>query len=314
VFGEVDYRFADHWTATVGLRWFHSYRSDEQVLVQQFFPGAPVGAQPFQDFRETHTFKKFQLTREISPDWLVYVEAAEGFRAGGPNYPGGFALTAPPYAADSIWNYEFGWKAALADRRVEWTGALFRIDWTHVQQLLPVQIFSAIVNGGNARAEGFETELLAYLTRSLTFNAGVSFSDAHLAGAQPLVTNPASQLQPGDELGGVPQWTANAAVNYVHFIGDGLRVRGRLDQSFLSSRANIAAARNPGYFRIDDANLTSLSLAIEREKTWTASLRIYNLLNDFVPLSGKTSDGNLIRTITAARPRTVSLNLELQFR
>jgi outer membrane receptor protein involved in Fe transport len=314
MFGEVDYRFATGWTATVGLRWFHSYRSDQQTIVQQFFPGAPVGPQPFQDFRETHTFKKFQLTRNISSDWLMYVEAAEGFRAGGPNYPGGFALTAPPYAADSIWNYEVGWKAALADHRIEWTGALFRIDWSNVQQLLPTQIFSAIVNGGNARADGFETELLAHLTRRLTFNGGVSFSNAHLVGAQPSVSNPASQLQSGDELGGVPQWTANVAVNYVRPVRGELLLRGRLDHSYMSSRSNIAAARSPSYFRIDDANLTNLTVALEREESWTASLRIYNLLNDFVPLSGKTSDGNLIRTITAARPRTVSLNLERRFR
>jgi outer membrane receptor protein involved in Fe transport len=207
-----------------------------------------------------------------------------------------------------------GWKAALADRRIEWTAALFRIDWSNVQQLLPVQIFSAIVNGGNARADGFESELSAHVTRNLTFNAGASYSNAHLVGAQPLVANPTSQLQSGDELGGVPQWTANAAVNYMRSLGAGLIARARLDQSYMSSRPSIAAARNPSYFRIDDANLTNLTLALEREQQWTASLRIVNLLNDFVPLSGKTADGNLIRTITAARPRTVSLNLELQFR
>jgi len=314
LFGETDYRFAPGWKATVGLRWFHSYRSDEQIIVQQFFPGSPTGAQPFQDFRESHLFKKFQLARELAPERLIYVEAAQGFRAGGPNYPGGFALTAPPYEADSIWNYELGWKLALADRRIEWTGALFRINWSNVQQLLPVQIFSSIVNGGAARSDGFETELTARVTQAFTLNAGVSFSNAHLVGTQPVVANPASQLRAGDRLGGVPRWTANAAANYVRPIPGGLLFRTRIDYNYLSSRGNIAAARSPSYFRIDDASLTNLAVAIEREDTWTASLRVNNLWNDFVPLSGKTEDGNLIRTITAARPRTLSLNLEWRFR
>jgi iron complex outermembrane receptor protein len=313
LFGEADYRFASGWKATVGLRWFHSYRSDQQIIVQQFFPGSPTGRQPFQDFRESHTFKKFQLTRELAQDRLIYVEAAQGFRAGGPNYPGGFALTAPPYEADSIWNYELGWKTALMDRRVEWTGALFRINWSNVQQLLPVQIFSSIVNGGAARSDGFETELTARITRAFTLNAGVSFSNAHLVGTQPVVANPASQLRSGDRLGGVPKWTANAAASYVRSVPGGLLFRTRIDYNYLSSRGNIAAARSPSYFRIDDASLTNLSLALEREDTWTASLHINNVWNDFVPLSAKTADGNLIRTITAARPRTLSLNLQWRF-
>jgi outer membrane receptor protein involved in Fe transport len=314
LFGEADYRFAAGWKATVGLRWFHSYRSDQQIVVQQFFPGSPTGPQPFQDFRESHTFKKFQLTRELAPDRLLYVEAAQGFRAGGPNYPGGFAHTAPPYEADSIWNNELGWKLALAEHRIEWTGALFRIDWSNVQQLLPVQIFSSIVNGGAARSDGFETELTARVTRAFTVNAGVSFSNAHLVGPQPIVANPASQLRDGDRLGGVPRWTANAAASYARPVQGGLLFRTRLDYSYMSSRGTIAAARSPSYFRIDDASLTNLAVALEREDTWTASLRINNLWNDFVPLSGKMEDGSLIRTITPARPRTLSLNLEWRFR
>ncbi len=141
------------------------------------------------------------------------------------------------------------------------------------------------------------------MTRTLTLNAGVSFSNAHLIGPQPAVTNVTAQLQDGDRLGGVPKWTANAAASYVRPVTDGLLFRTRIDYSYLSSRANIVSSRSPSYFRIDDAELTNLTLALEREDTWTASLRVNNLWNDFVPLSGKVADGNLIRTVTAARPR-----------
>ncbi len=89
---------------------------------------------------------------------------------------------------------------------------------------------------------------------------------------------------------------------------------GRFDCSYMSSRGNIAAARNPSYFRIEDASLSSFALALEREASWTASLRVSNLWNDFVPLSGRAAEAGLIRTITAARPRTLSLNVEWRFR
>jgi outer membrane receptor protein involved in Fe transport len=282
-------------------------------LVQQFFPDAPVGSQPFQEFRESELFKKFQLTYEFTAGRLLYAQAAQGFRAGGPNYPGGFALTAPPYAADSIWNYELGWKLALANRRVEWTGALFRIDWSDVQQLLPVQIFSAIVNGGDARSDGFETELSAALGGGFSFNLGASYADAHLIGPQPIVTNPSLQLEDGDRLAGVPKWTTNAALSYEHSLRSNLLIRGEVDYSYLSSRGNIVNPRSPTYFVIDGAGLTNLHLAIERADRWTAALHIYNALNEFVPASGKMADANLIQTITAARPRTISLNLSREF-
>ena len=312
-FGEGTYHFLPEWSATLGLRWFHSYRSDQQVLVQQFFPGSPVGAQPFQDFSESALFKKFQLTWQPSSDHLFYVTAAQGFRAGGPNYPGGFALTAPPYEADSAWNYEFGWKLSLADQRLDWTGALYRIDWTNVQQLLPVQIFSAIVNGGAARSDGFESELALRASRSLTFTAGAAYANAHLQGTQPIVTNPALQLQDGDRLAGVPEWTVNAAASWQHAIGDGLMINGKVNYSYMSSRGNIVSARSANYFVIPGGDITGLHLSVERAQRWAAAVHVSNLFNQFVPLSGKVQDGNLIRTVTAARPRTVSLNYSFWF-
>jgi outer membrane receptor protein involved in Fe transport len=306
VFGEGTYHFVPQWSATVGLRWFHSYRSDQQVLVQQFFPGAPVGAQPFQEFSESALFKKFQLAYQPGADHLFYVAAAQGFRAGGPNYPGGFALTAPPYDADSTWNYEFGWKLSLLDHRVDWTGAVYRIDWKNVQQLLPVQIFSSIVNGGAARSDGFETELAIRATRSVTINAGAAYANAHLHGSQPVVTNPALQLQDGDRLAGVPRWTVNAAAAWQHALG-GLMFESRLDYSYTSSRGNIVSSRSPSYFVIPGGDLAGLHLSVERPERWATAVHISNLFNQFVPLSGKIQDGNLIRTLTAARPRTLSL-------
>ncbi|MET0291579.1 MAG: TonB-dependent receptor [Steroidobacteraceae bacterium] len=312
VFGEATYRFLPRWKATVGGRWFHSYRSDQQVLVQQFFPGSPTGPQPFQDFTESALFKKFQLTLDIARDRLVYLQAAQGFRAGGPNYPGGFALTAPPYESDSTWNYEFGWKVAAAGHRVEWTGAVYRIEWRDVQQLLPVQIFSSIVNGGAARSDGFETELNLRLPADVTLSSGAAYANARLRGPQPLVTNPALQLQDGDRLAGVPRWTTNAAVGWSRSIGPDIQFQARADFVYTSGRANLVSSRSPGYFEIPGRGIANVHLAIERDGR-SLGLHVYNVLDDFVPLSGKMQDGNQIRTITAARPRTVSLVASARF-
>jgi iron complex outermembrane receptor protein len=299
--------------ATVGLRWFHSYRSDQQVIEQQFFPGQPTGLEPFQQFSESDLFKKFQLSYNVTPRALLYVEAAQGFRAGGPNYPGGFTATAPPYRSDSVWDYELGWKLSVANDRLFWSGALFHIDWSHVQQLVPTQLFSYIINAGSARSDGFETELDTHLTPRLDVRAGVSYSDARLVGPQPYSTDSEMQLNSGDPLGGVPRWTANAAATYTVPVNGNLLFTTRLDYRYQSSRPTVTATQSPAYFIIGDSNLTSLHLLLERHHAFTVGLHVENLFNGFEPLSGKALDSNLIHTTTAAPPRTVRLTLSADF-
>ena len=299
--------------ATVGLRWFHSYRSDQQVIDQQFFPGEPVGPEPFQGFSESALFKKFQLSSKLTPHMLVYAEAAQGFRAGGPNYPGGFTETAPPYRSDSVWDYELGWKAALNDNRVTFTAAVFRINWSNLQQLVPTSLFSYIVNAGSARSDGFESELDAHLTDRFELSLGGSYTNAHLVGPQPLSSDPGMQLFAGERLGGVPRGTGNASVLYSAPLSGGFTLKGRVDYTYQSGRPSVTSTRSPAYFMVGASDLTSLHLLLEQRDHWTVGLHINNLFNTFAPVSGKALDSNLIQTVTAAAPRTALLTLTTRF-
>ena len=299
--------------ATVGLRWFHSYRSDQQIIDQQFFPGEPVGPEPFQSFGESALFKKFQLSKKLTPDLLLYAEAAQGFRAGGPNYPGGFTETAPPYKSDSVWDYEFGWKAGGDDGRVMFTGDVFHIDWSHLQQLVPTSLFSYIVNAGSARSDGFESEIDAHLTDRFEASLGGSCANAHLIGPQPAASDASMQLYEGERLGGVPKWTANASALYRTPVTGLLSLSGRIDYTYQSSRPTVTPTQSPAYFVVGASNLTSLHLLLEQREQWTLGLHIENLFNAFAPLSGQALDSNLIRTVTAAPPRTATLTLTTHF-
>jgi outer membrane receptor protein involved in Fe transport len=306
-FEESSYELLHGLSASVGLRWFHSYRSDEQVLVQQFFPGQPTGPEPFQKFSENALFKKFALAYKLTPDALVYVEAAQGFRSGGPNYPGGFTTTAPAYRGDSLWDYEIGWKVALADRRIDWTGALFRINWSNLQQLVPTSVFSYIVNAGSARSDGFETELAASLYKGLGLEAGASMANAHLIGAQPVSSDPTTQLHEGERLAGVAKWTVNTGLTYAQQMTTALRATARLDYTYHSSSSDLVTAQNPAYFVIPGASLVGLHLGVDHGDSWGVQLAVDNLCNSFVPLSGRALDSNHVESVTAARPRTLSL-------
>ncbi len=312
-FGEGTYEILKGLKATVGLRWFHSYRSDQQIIVHQFRPGQPVGPEPFQEFRENALYKKFELSYAVGADALLFLDASQGFRSGGPNYPGGFTAIAPPYGPDSVWDYELGWKVDFAGRHVIWTGAVFHIVWSDVQQLVPQTLFSYIVNAGNARSDGFETEIEAKIGRQFTLSAGATFNDARLTGPQPLSSDPAAQLSAGDRLGGVPEWTANTTLSYSRPLNAALTLNARADYTYQSGKPSVVAPHSPAYFTIPGGALTDLHVGVEKLRGWEAALHVQNVFNQFVPLSGRALDGNFVQSQTAARPRTVSLSLLTRF-
>jgi iron complex outermembrane receptor protein len=312
-FANAGYEILHDLKANVGLRWFHSYRSDQQIIVQQFFPGQPTGREPFQAFGMGVLFKSFELSYAPEHGTLVYVQAAQGFRAGGPNYPGGFSLTAPPYRTDSVWDYELGTKLSFFRNRLRWNTALFDIEWSHLQVLLPTALFSYISNAGSARSDGLESDLDAQLSRNFDLIAGVTYNDARLIGPQPASSLPASQLRAGDKLAGVPAWTGTLALVYKRPLGTRYTLEGRIDASYQSGRSSVVPPQNPAYFTSKAYTLANLHLNLDRKNGWGVSMDIDNLFNRFAELSVQTEDSNLIETVTPARPLTISLGVIKRF-
>jgi outer membrane receptor protein involved in Fe transport len=312
VFGEASYDLPRHFTAIVGLRWFDSERTDQQTILQQFFPGSPTGPEPFQTFSQNKVFQKYELTYGLGSVGLLYVEAAQGFRAGGPNVPGGFTVSAPPYQADSVWDYETGWKLNLLRRQVYWTGAVFNIDWSNLQELVPTAPFSHIANVGKARSDGVETAVVYSPLEGVSLTAGAAYTDARLVGAQPVQSTPALQLESGDELANVPKWSTNASISFSHPVGDYL-ASARLDGSYQSSRHDVVTPLSPTFFIVGPSALFDLHMTLDSRKTWRWGLDVANLFNRYAPQSGKSLDSNLVETEGAARPRTVTLSLALSY-
>jgi outer membrane receptor protein involved in Fe transport len=309
VFGELGWRLTPRLTASLGARWFHAERTDQQVLVQQFFPGQPTGAQPFQTSAESKAFKTVKLAYDLGGG-LIYAQAAQGFRAGGPNFPGGFDLSAPAYRSDSVWDYELGWKLRPAST-LTFEGALFDIEWSDLQQLTPTTLFSYISNAGKARSQGFETALTWQATAHWSGHAGVTYNRARLVGDQPVQTDPTLQLRAGDRLANVPDWTASAGATYERALSAGYLASARLEGRYQSDRGILTSSRNPAYFRLKSYALFDLRLAVEDAGRWRLGVDVENLFDRYAPLTGRSIDANLAQVVTTARPRTAWLTLTL---
>jgi outer membrane receptor protein involved in Fe transport len=102
-------------------------------------------------------------------------------------------------------------------------------------------------------------------------------------------------------------------VSYSRPIGSNLSWTARADYTYQTSRPSVVAKGSPAYFIISAGGLTGLHFSVENERSWTVSLHVENLFDRYVPLSGKALDGNLVDSITAARPRTISLSALKRF-
>ncbi|HLZ78645.1 MAG TPA: TonB-dependent receptor [Sphingomonas sp.] len=196
VFGEASYDILENLTVTAGIRGFMAKNTlygfsggagavDRQItlfgctgtIAQQ----CPNINKKYNETGETH---KVNLSWKIDPARMVYFTYSTGFRPGGNNRDA-FALgqlqSYPPYRADTITNYEVGWKTSWLDRTLRFNGALFWEEWNNVQYSEPgiLGIFYT-VNAGKARSRGVEGDINWTLFHHLTLSTSGTYVDAKL--------------------------------------------------------------------------------------------------------------------------------------
>ena len=238
-FGELSFDITSKLTATGGIRYFRtrnglkgffgfgngyfplsSFQNSgtppygEAACIDQYGSN-PANWQPFngapckifdKQVSESGSLKKLNLTYNIDKSKLIYATWSEGFRPGGINRRG----TLPPYQADFLTNYEFGWKTTWADNRFAWNGAVFQENWKDFQfSYLGANGLTEIRNAGQARIRGLETDVRWAATYNLAITGAAAFYDAKLTqnycGAISPVTHGAITNCPaGSTVDGIP--------------------------------------------------------------------------------------------------------------
>ena len=245
VFGELSYEFTDKLKATVGLRWYE-VKTTAGGYQEGFAFGGARGVDPDVETKEDGVNPKVQVDYKLTPDHMVYAMAAKGFRPGGlvPAVPLSPALgcdvalaeigvtpeQARRYDSDSLWNYELGAKTSWLENRLTVNAAVFYIDWKDIQQnvLLPCG-FQFRANAGAAESKGFELEVHARVTEGLDLSVGVGHQDAKITESGATIP----QLQPGDRVYQVPDWTGNASLYYTHTLGATLELNAGIDYAYV---------------------------------------------------------------------------------
>jgi outer membrane receptor protein involved in Fe transport len=136
VYGEVSYDLTARLSATVGARLFAtrvSTRAGDFSLSQS--PLGPMSGR----LTDRGVAPKVRLSYAVTSDAVVYLQAQEGYRAGGFNIPpaaGGSLIPERAQARfrpDHLWNYELGGGVPLFDHTLLLRGAVFYSDWRGLQ-------------------------------------------------------------------------------------------------------------------------------------------------------------------------------------
>lgn len=221
-FGEVSFDITNNLTATLGTRLFHTedslvgyfgfndtfaafYGLDPDYPGEQTcLPGAAglprLGREPCTNLDKSTSdngeLYRANLQYRIDPDRMIYLTYSEGFRPGGINRRG----TLPPYDADFLTNYEFGWKTDWADGRLRWNGAIFHELWNSFQfAFLGANGLTEIQNAGDAEINGIETDFAWAVTEGLTLSGSASYQHGELTNADIVDTVAGTQLPTAPE-------------------------------------------------------------------------------------------------------------------
>ena len=231
---------------------------------------------PFSDTELIYTGK---LTYKFAAPITAYASFTHGYKAGGINLD----ITAatggadPTFLSEEVDAYEIGIKGKFLDDAVTVNVAAFHEEFSDFQVLEFTGAQFTTFNVANATSTGLEIESVIRPDRNLTFNLGLTYTDARYpddCDGGEFNLNVSSLC--GNDLTNAPKYVAIAGVNYDRDFGSNLRgflsaqARTESDRR-TSTQAVVLATQAPLPFDIQDGN-TKINLRAgigAQDESWT---------------------------------------------
>ena len=263
IFGNLDYRFTDQWSASAGVRYT---KDDKDIALRPLVScgATPTGCDALAYITDTRSWSNVspRLVVKFAPldNMNAYLSYSKGYRAGSYN-----ARTASPQVLRTPANpetnasIELGFKADLLNRRLRLGIAIFHADYKDIQRTATVPnsvpSISTLTNAGKATIKGFEFEGSWRPIDALRFDFSYGKTDAKYDELLGVVCPCGDKAVSTDlKFDKLAPWTANIAVTHTVNVANGklaTRVSYSRRPEYDTDFRNTVALRQPAFSLID---------------------------------------------------------------
>ena len=307
-FGQVTWNINDQWSATLGLRYTaeEKDRDGAQITDPKTALDIPPIAGPdlfYDDTRSDDDISpSINVRYFVTPDIMTYASVSRGFKSGGFNQRREVEGSTGEFDEETATNYELGWKGTWMDRRLQFNGTVYYVDYDDFQ----AQAFDGssikVTNAGSLESYGSELELVFIPAANATVGTALGYNKAEYSefdngqctveqtfvqyyivegqqGPAPGLTSQCTQDLGGEELDNAPEWTLSSYLQYdTSLTGDLVGVL-RLEHNYIDEFF-LDQDLDPN-LKNDEVHLINLRLTLTNEaSSWEATLWGRNMLDE----------------------------------
>jgi outer membrane receptor protein involved in Fe transport len=242
------------------------------------------------------------LRHEVTDDLMFYGSYARGYKAGGFNldrssflgiFPGMTAAQARTgllaidpnsigFEPETVDSYELGMRSTILNGTTFFNVTLF-YSQLHDYQLNAFNGTAFITrNIPEAISQGVEIDILSRLTRNLTIQGGINYTDAFNDSTVAFSPSPADTIVEGTPLVQAPEWSLTGAITYELPINDDMMARFYLDARYDTEYQTQALGRNP-ISDMDDTLIVNGRIGLgSPQQNWSIELWGRNLTDELI--------------------------------
>ena len=267
--------------------------NDLGTTINGILPGQPgefVGS-----LKDNNVSWRVGVDWKVTPDALLYVNVAKGYKAG--NFSTNGASAFKQYLAvkqESLLSYEAGFKVSLLDRRLQINAAGFYYDYKDKQLRARINdpFFGAlevVKNIPKSSIKGAEIDITAQPFRGLTLNASATYIEAKIDRFTGINSAGVEADFAGTEMPFTPKFQANFSGDYVLPVSQSTDVFAGFTVAHRSSTiATVGGRQNSPnaipvglpLFRIDAYTLLDLRMGV-KTGDWKLSIWGKNVTNKY---------------------------------
>ncbi len=289
-FGQIDWEFVSHLTATVGGR-------IQNERVKYTFQDNLARTNYAGSADDTAATYRLGLTYQATPDVMAFANYSTGYKGQTYDLTTGFnqnRAAAGPIKPERSRDRELGIRTQFLDRRLTFNATLFDTDYTNLQAQTIETLADGtsnfrLTNVGKFNTRGVEVDAEARLGRYIAIQGGLTYLDAKytsFAAAQcyPMQTaalgcagSPARQDLTGARAPQAPVWKGNWSVGYTPPVTDRLDGILQLSSEFQSSLYYVA--KDPQTFQ-PGFSVYNLRFGVQsHDRRWDLTAFVNNLFD-----------------------------------